>query len=101
MLPSLLLQQLNIDMSTGISLAVLLAILTAAVKISMMFARIEAKLDLQKNVPSRLRHIENHLLSAEADVNNLFGALRAAAKDPAMLESLTRRATFKPLDLDE
>lgn len=65
-------------------------------KIEIGILQLKYSIDRLKNTPARLSHIENHLMSLEEDLNNLFGAVRSGGAD---LTQVTRRSNFRPLTL--
>lgn len=104
-------EKVQIDINSVISIGLTIAVVGAAVKITSVLTELKTELRRVANelisngttikaTRATTRHIENHLLMFEEDVNNLFAAVRAVGSEDKLRE-LTRKSRFKPLDLEE
>jgi len=93
-------QTVAITPDTYISVVLLIAVVGAAVKITLLLAEIKFELKGVRRMGKQVAHMESHLLLFEEDVNNLFGALRSM-DTPEKLPELTRRARFRPFPVED
>lgn len=96
----------GLSFDSVVSIALLIAIVGAAIRLSAVLTelRLEVKRLRQemvdgtasiRKVSNSVRHLENHLIMFEEDVNNLFAAVRANPHGERALE-ITRKSRFMP-----
>jgi hypothetical protein len=97
----------NLSESTYVSIGLLLVLVSGVWwlgrllgKIEMALFQLKVSLERLKSVPSRLSHLENHMMALEEDLNNLWFAVRTGGEAGNILPQ-TRRSIYRPLHLED